>query len=67
MEMEVEKMSDSEIVSCNFDEWANYLATKYSVIPISILKRILNGGLLKQKLKEQILFVVLLMKEITLR
>ena len=65
MEMEVEKMSDSEIVSCNFDEWANYLATKYSVIPISIFETNIERRLTEAK--EQILFVVLLMKEITLR
>lgn len=33
METEVEQMSDAEIVSCNFEEWADYLATKYSVAP----------------------------------
>ena len=51
MEMEVEKMSDSEIVSCNFDEWANYLATKYSVIPISIFETNIERRLTEAKVK----------------
>ena len=38
MKTEVEQMIDAEIVSCNFEEWADYLATKYSVVPISIFE-----------------------------
>ncbi|RFT26096.1 hypothetical protein CG392_04525, partial [Gardnerella vaginalis] len=38
MKTEVEQMSDEEIVSYNFEEWADYLATKYSVAPISIFE-----------------------------
>lgn len=51
MEMEVEQMSDSEIISCNFDEWANYFATKYSVIPISIFETNIERILTEAKVK----------------
>ena len=36
MKTEVEQMSDEEIVSCDFEEWVTYLATKYSVVPLSL-------------------------------
>ena len=47
METEVEQMSDAEIVSCNFEEWADYLATKYSVAPISIFETNAEGNIYK--------------------
>ena len=52
METEVEQMSDAEIVSCNFEEWADYLATKYSVAPISIFETNIEKTLSETKVKD---------------
>ena len=35
---EVTRLSDAEIVSCNFQEWADYLSDKYYVAPISLFE-----------------------------
>ena len=51
MKTEVEQMSDAEIVSCNFEEWAGYLATKYSVAPISIFETNIEKSLSETKVK----------------
>ena len=51
MKTEVDQMSDAEIVSCNFEEWANYLATKYSVVPISIFEANIEKTLSEIKIK----------------
>ena len=51
MKTEVEQMSDAEIVSCNFEEWADYLATKYSVVPISIFETNIEKTLSETKVK----------------
>lgn len=52
MKTEVEQMSDVEIVSCNFEEWADYLATKYSVAPISIFEANIEKTLSETKVKK---------------
>lgn len=52
MKSEVEQMSDAEIVSCNFQEWANYLADKYSIIPISIFETNIERSLSETKVKK---------------
>ena len=51
MKTEVEQMGDAEIVSCNFEEWAYYLATKYSVVPISIFETNIEKSLSETKVK----------------
>lgn len=51
MKTEVEQMSDAEIVSCNFEEWVDYLATKYSVVPISIFETNIEKTLSETKVK----------------
>ena len=38
MKSEVDQMSDAEIVSCNFEEWADYLAEKYFIAPSSVFE-----------------------------
>ncbi|MCF2554372.1 hypothetical protein [Faecalicatena contorta] len=48
---EVEQLSDSEIVSCNFQEWANYLANKYYVVPITIFETNIERTLSEAKVK----------------
>ena len=52
MKSEVEQMSDAEIVSCNFQEWANYLADKYSIVPISIFETNIERSLSETKVKK---------------
>jgi len=51
MKSEVEQMSDAEITSCNFQEWADYLANKYSVAPISIFETNIERTLSESKVK----------------
>lgn len=51
MKTEVEQMSDAEIVSCDFEEWADYLTTKYSVVPISIFETNIEKTLSETKVK----------------
>lgn len=53
MEKEVEQMSDAEIVSCNFEEWAEYFATKYSIAPISIYETNIEKTLSETKVKKE--------------
>lgn len=52
MKSEVEQMSDAEIVSCNFQEWADYLADKYSIVPISIFETNIERSLSETKVKK---------------
>ncbi|MBQ8010091.1 MAG: hypothetical protein IJ265_00875 [Oscillospiraceae bacterium] len=46
MKTEVEEMTDTEILSCNFQEYTDYLVKKYSISPITIfetnIKRLLS-------------------------
>lgn len=51
MKTEVEQMSDAEIISCNFEEWVGYLATRYSVVPISIFETNIEKSLSETKVK----------------
>lgn len=51
MKLEVDQMSDGEIVSCNFEEWADYLAEKYYVSPISIFETNIEKTLAETKVK----------------
>ena len=53
MKSEVEQMSDAEIVSCNFQEWADYLADKYSIVPISIFETNIERSLSETKVKKE--------------
>lgn len=52
MKSEVEKMSDAEIVSCNFEEWVSYLSTKYSIAPIYIFETNIERTLSETKVKK---------------
>ncbi len=49
MKEEVEQLSDAEIDSCNFQEWATYLANKYSVVPITIFETNIDKKLSETK------------------
>lgn len=53
MKNEVGQMSDNEIISCNFDEWADYLTTKYSVMPVSIFETNIEKSLTEIKVKKE--------------
>lgn len=52
MNTEVEHMSDSEIISCDIEEWANYLADKYCILPIKIFESNIERTLEKTKVKK---------------
>ena len=52
MKSEVDQMSDAEIVSCNFEKWANYLAGKYFIAPISIFETSIDRTLSETKVKQ---------------
>lgn len=49
LKTEVSLMSDEEIVSCNLQEWADYLSEKYSVEPISVFETNVERTLSKIK------------------
>ncbi len=49
---EVEKIDDAEIVSCNFQEWTDYLTSKYYVAPISIFETNITKTLSEIKVKK---------------
>lgn len=51
MKSEVDQMSDGEIVSCNFEEWAGYLAGKYYIVPISVFETNIEKALAETKVK----------------
>ena len=49
MKWDVEQISDEEIISCNFQEWVNYLVKKYYITPISIVESEINKEISKTK------------------
>lgn len=52
MKSEVERMTDTEIVSCNFQEWADYLTSKYYIVPITIFESNIDRTLTETKVKK---------------
>lgn len=63
MKSEVDQMSDAEIVSCNFEEWANYLAEKYFIALFRFSKPILKEHFQKQRSNKLTPFVGIRSKE----
>lgn len=51
MKSEVDRMSDGEIVSCNFEEWADYFAGKYYIAPISVFETNIEKTIAETKVK----------------
>lgn len=51
MRSEVDQMSDADIVSCNLEEWAEYLAGKYYISPISVFETNIERTLSETKVK----------------
>ena len=51
MKSDVEQMSDKEIISCNFKEWAGYLSSKYYIAPISVFETSVERTLSETKVK----------------
>ncbi len=49
---EVERMTDTEIHSCNFQEFADYLVKKYYISPITIFETNIDRSLSKTKVKK---------------
>ena len=56
MKNEVAQLSDSEIFSCNFQEWAEYLAQKYYIVPITVFETNIEKSLFETKVKRANLF-----------
>ena len=56
MKTEVEKMSDAEIVACDFEEWEAYLSNKYSIAPIVIFETSIEKTLSETKVKRANMF-----------
>lgn len=52
MESEISKISDSEIVSCDIQEWTEYLVNKYSLIPITLFETNIEQSLCETKVKK---------------
>jgi len=51
LKQEIERLSDSEITSCDFQEWASYFADKYYIAPISIFETNVDKLLSETKVK----------------
>ena len=52
MKSEVEQMTDAEIVTCNFQEWAGYLAEKYTIAPVVLFDTNIERTLTETKVKK---------------
>lgn len=52
MRAEVEQMTDTEILSCNFQELADYLAKRYHIFPIIIFETNIERTLSETKVKK---------------
>ena len=52
MKLEVEKMSDSDITLCNFQEFSHYLVNKYFIAPIYIYETNIEKMLFETKIKK---------------
>lgn len=49
---EVDKMSDIDITTCDFQEWQEYLYSKYAIIPVEIYENNINQSLVDTKVKK---------------
>ncbi len=49
---EVENMSDSNIMTCDIQEWVNYLTSKYSITPITLYEESISQTLKETKIKK---------------
>lgn len=49
---EIARISDSEIVSCDFQEWTNYLESKYFIEPIRIFENNIDRTMTEAKVKK---------------
>ncbi len=52
MKNEIAQLSDFEIVTCDFQEWATYLTDKYFIVPITIFEKNIEKRLLETKVKK---------------
>lgn len=53
MRAEIDKMSDAEIVSCNLQEWSEYLSNKYYIVPITLFETSIERTLSETKVKKE--------------
>lgn len=49
---EVDKMSDTNISTCDIQEWIEYLANKYSISPIVLFEENISQSLMEVKVKQ---------------
>lgn len=48
---EIESLSDTEIITCDFEEWKNYIYSKYSVAPITLFEESIEQSLSERKVR----------------
>lgn len=53
---EIDSMSDSEVTSCDFQEWCEYLISKYSVMPITLFEDNISRSISEIKVKQRNIF-----------
>jgi|AKZA01.1.fsa_nt_gi hypothetical protein len=52
MENEITSLNDNEILSCDFEEWKEYLYSKYSITPITIFEDSTTQDFSERKLRK---------------
>ncbi|MDG4977320.1 hypothetical protein [Lactococcus lactis] len=52
MQSEINSLDDNEIVNCNFEEWKEYLYSKYSVAPITLFEESIEKSFSEKKIKK---------------
>lgn len=67
MKDEVEEMNNTTIVSCDFQEWADYLSNKYYIPPILIFETNVEPNLIETPVKKQIRSTTFLMSRNIMR
>lgn len=48
---EIESLSDTEIITCDFEEWKDYIYSKYSVVPITLFEENIEQSLSERKVR----------------
>ena len=56
MKSEVQRMTDSEILCCDFQEWSSYLVDKYYIMPITVFETNIEKTLSETKVKQANMF-----------
>lgn len=51
MKDEIARFSDAEIIGCDFEQWANYFESKYSIAPITVFEDSVNKTMCPAKVR----------------